>query len=122
MLKSCVSQVLSWPAHTDLVRRAVPALYNLHMKDIETMADRWRHCAEQALLLSDWAGTPQIRVVQSLCLMMNYQEGKSAYPAAGNTGAQACRVHELNFASVLMPRYRHTAFYIWLASAVRIAQ
>lgn len=84
--KSHISQVLSWPANTDLVRRAVPALYNLSVKDIEAMADRWRYCAEQALHLADWAGTPQIRVLQTLCLLMNYQEGKAAYPAAGNTG------------------------------------
>jgi hypothetical protein len=70
-----------------LVRRAVPALYNLHAKDIEAMAERWRHCAEKALLLADWAGTPQVRVLQALCLIMNYQEGKAAYPAAGNTGS-----------------------------------
>lgn len=81
-----MGQVLSWPANTDLVRRAVPALYNLHMKDIELMGDRWRQCAEQALLLADWAGTPQVRVLQALCLLMNHQEGRAAYPAAGNTG------------------------------------
>ncbi|KAK9893613.1 hypothetical protein P389DRAFT_114074 [Cystobasidium minutum MCA 4210] len=91
--------VLSWPANTDLVRRAVPALYNLSVKDLEAMAEKWKYCAEQALHLSDWAAVPQMRVLQALCLIMNYQDGKCAYPAAGNT-----------------------AFYIWLSSAVRIAQ
>lgn len=86
---------------------------------MEAMADRWRYSAEQALTLSDWAGTPQIRVLQALCLIMNYQEGKSAYPAAGNTGM--LRI------TVSMPFYLTDgplllAFYVWLSSAVRIAQ
>jgi hypothetical protein len=50
------------------------------------MANTWRHCAEQALTLADWVGTPQVRVLQALCLLMNFQDGKSAHPTAGSTG------------------------------------
>ena len=89
------------------------------------MAERWRHCAEKALLLADWAGTPQIRVLQALCLIMNYQEGKAAYPAAGNTGSLSCsgRTPGSKLVSLTLPiSISELAFYIWLASTVRIAQ
>ena len=80
------------------------------------MAEKWKYCAEQALHLSDWAATPQIRVLQALCLIMNYQDGKCAYPAVGNTGAPDIEsMHEKKMGSTFYHLTYRSISFLYLA-------
>lgn len=114
--------MISWPSNTDSVRRSIGALYNVSMQDLESLTAQWRHCAEQALNVADWAAKPQIRALQALCLLMNYQDGKVAYPSAGNSGKVTESTIRGMLRIVVTDTCIHTAFYVWLAAGIRIAQ
>lgn len=67
-----ILQVLCWGGTTlDPIRRqSTLAKYSKSGK--RDVPEFWKRAAQDALRVADWAGRPQIRTLQAICLLLNW--------------------------------------------------
>lgn len=91
--------MLSWSVSFDLIKQHLRSRFGYQAEEAEQIGEEWSTASQSALVLANWTGQPQIRTLQTLCLLMNLQGSASVHPGFGNT-----------------------AFLVWLPGAIRIAE